>query len=132
MKVLFVVSAGEDSGIFTSAKTLAGKLREKGVSVEIDALWGNNFDLVHLHTPLPTAFFASKARFRNTPMICTTNMTENELDGLIPNQFVRLSSKYLKIYYSKCDRILCSSSEIKRSLDSAGFSGKTVFFSAFG
>ncbi len=127
MKVLFVVSAGEDSGITTSAKTLASKLEKKGIKVEIDNFTETGFDLVHFHSPLPTSFFMAKLVFRNTPCVCTTNMTKSELDGLIPKPLVKITPKYLDFYYSKCDKILCSNMELKEKLDNAGYSSKTVF-----
>ncbi len=126
MKVLFVVSAGADSGITTSAKTLASKLEEKGINVETDNFDGTGFDLVHFHNPLPTTFFFSNIAFRKLPFVCTTNMTSRELDGLLPKPLVKLSPKYLEFYYSRCDKILCTGSQLINELKEKGFEDKIV------
>ena len=126
-KVLFVISADKDSGIYTSGWELVHKMRSKGMNVDVDRFFGSGYDVVHLHTPLPTSFFISKFRFGRTHFVCTTNMTEEELDGLVPNFLIGLSKKYLKYYYSNFSKIICSSEQIKSELDSAGFGKKTVF-----
>ncbi|MBI5554065.1 MAG: glycosyltransferase family 4 protein [Candidatus Diapherotrites archaeon] len=129
MKILFVVMTNKDSGIYTSAIPLAEKLRERGIDVEVDNLLGADYDLVHVFNPIPTAFMSVRVRFFDTPFVCTTSMTEDELDGLIPPFLIGLSSQYLQFVYRQCDKILCTSPAICRELSGyPPLAKKTVFF----
>lgn len=128
MRILFVVSAGKDTGIYTSALAIAEKLRENGIHVDIDGHFSLKYDLIHVHNPVPTAFSLSKMMHWNKPIVCTTNMTEDELHGIVPSFLHGLAKTYLWFFYSNCDKIIATSPKIFKNLKAKKeFSEKTVF-----
>ncbi len=127
MKVLFLVSANRDTGIYTSATALAEKLRENGIQVDIDKPFSLKYDIVHIHNPLPTNISLSKMVYWNKPIVCTTNMTQDELKGLVPNFVAGLAKNYLDFFYANCDRIIATSPKIFENLQNSEHANKTIF-----
>ena len=127
MRVLFSVSANRDTGIYVHAKSLAEALRKKGVEVEIDKLKGH-YDLIHFQNPLPTSFLRIKRHYPLVPMVCTTNMTQAELMGIVPKAIMPLAENYLYLFYFSCKKIICSSPKIMEELKKIPFiSERTVY-----
>ncbi len=127
MRILFIVNAEEDTGINVLSNTVAEALERKGIEVDIDAGRGK-YDLIHFQNPFPTSFLLTKLRYLRTPMVCTTNMTEYELEGLIPNFLLPVAKLYLTLFYLFCKKIICSSPKIMERVGSKKiFSKKCVF-----
>jgi 1,2-diacylglycerol-3-alpha-glucose alpha-1,2-galactosyltransferase len=127
LRVLFVVNAKEDTGIFVFARALARELGKKGVSVSIDRLKGK-YDLIHFQNPLPTSFAKVKCMYPLVPVVCTTNMTHDELQGIFPRKLMPLAENYLYLFYLTCKKVICSSPKIIKELGKLPFiKEKTVY-----
>ncbi len=114
LKVLFVVDANKDTGIYVFANSLAKVLRRKGVDVKIDER--GKYDLIHIQNPLPISYLRVKKRHPFTPIVCTTNMTHSELVGIIPKAMTPIAENYLYLFYLACKKIICSSPKIMNEL----------------
>ncbi len=117
MKVLMIAGNSEASGIFTYTQAVAGELRRKGISVELDNGAGGKYDLIHVQNCSPEKFLPAIVQNFGTPIITTTQMTERELAGLVPNALARSARHYLKFVYRCSDRIICCSEAVKKELE---------------
>lgn len=126
MRVLFLARAEKDTGIYVMTHDIARKLREKGVEVDIDRGRGS-YDLIHIYSPLPTNLLYAKSLFPATPIVCTTNMTHEELKGLIPSSLVSISKPYLDFFYSNCAKIICTSPKIIENIKKKRFWGRCIY-----
>ena len=128
MKVLFLINLSEGSGIYIYGRFLAEQLRREGIEVDIDKPKHKDYDLIHVHNAYPIDFIKTKLKLVRCPVICTTHMTPRELEGLMPKTMVKLSRHYIKFFYKRCAKIICSSMRIKNDVDTnMGLSDRTVF-----
>ncbi len=126
MRILFIVNEKPDSGIYTSAKTLADALSEQGIEIDFDKAAHKRYDLIHIHNAMPNNFLRVKLKFPFTPIVASTTMTERELSGLIPSFLLPLAKIYLRIFYGFCRAILANNPALSRDLKQS-FPGRVFF-----
>lgn len=120
MKVLMIAGNSKASGIFTYTEAVTEELRRKGLFVELNNGNGGKYDLIHVQNCSPEKFLPALVQNFSTPIITTTQMTERELAGLVPNALARSAKHYLKFVYRCSDRIICCSEAVKRELEPKG------------
>ena len=73
--------------------------------------------MIHVQNCSPEKFLPAIVQNFGTPIITTTQMTERELAGLVPNALARSARHYLGFVYRCSDRIICCSEAIKKELE---------------
>src|SRR3989338_5119537 len=117
MKILMIAGNSKASGIFTYTEAVTGELRRKGISVELNNGTGGKYDLIHVQNCSPDKFLPAIVQNFGTPIITTTQMTERELAGLVPNALARSARHYLNFVYRCSDKIICCSESVKKELE---------------
>jgi len=117
MKILMIAGNSKASGIFTYTEAVTGELRRKGISVELNNGTGGKYDLIHVQNCSPEKFLPAIVQNFGTPIITTTQMTERELAGLVPNALARSARHYLNFVYRCSDKIICCSEAVKSELE---------------
>ncbi len=120
MKVLMIAGNSKASGIFTYTEAVTGALRKKGILVELNSGTGKKYDLIHVQNCSPEKFLPAIVQNFGTPIITTTQMTERELAGLVPNALARSAKHYLTFVYRCSDKIICCSEAVKKELEPKG------------
>src|SRR3989338_4365681 len=120
MKILMIAGNSKASGIFTYTAAITEELRKKRIAVELNSANGRKCDLIHVQNCSPEKFLPAIVQNFGTPIITTTQMTERELAGLVPNALARSARHYLGFVYRCSDRIICCSEAIKKELEPKG------------
>jgi glycosyltransferase involved in cell wall biosynthesis len=127
MRVLFLTTVAEDSGIHVLSEDIAGELQKKGIKVDIDRGKGK-YDLIHIHNALPGNLAYAKIFFPKTPIVYSTNMTQDELMGLVPDFLIGLAKHYLNFFYSQCNAIICCSPKIAKKMKETPFRNNCFYY----
>src|SRR3989338_6840284 len=128
MRVLLLVSTAPDSGIYTYSHFLAEQLKAKGITVDMDLPRHISYDIIHVQNAFPTNLLAARTMFPTAKIIYTTQMTESELMGMVPEPLIWMAKSYLKILYRASSAIISSSPKITKELTSHSALAKKVFF----
>ncbi len=106
IRVFFLVRTEKDSGIYTYAHYLSDGLRKLGVTVDIDDNKGAEYDVVHVHSPIPQNIVYTKVMFANKPVVGANLISEKEIVGFVPEILKPVAKKYMSFFYLQCDKII--------------------------
>lgn len=114
-------------GMGTQVPILVQRLREKGIHADIDGT--GDYDLVHLHNPLPTLLpVVTKAKRTGVPVVIhARHIPELVRGGFKFGGVIHpLFDKYSRWLYNQADVVVCATPYVERWMQANGVHAPTV------
>ncbi|MDD5778883.1 MAG: glycosyltransferase family 4 protein [Candidatus Thermoplasmatota archaeon] len=114
-------------GMGTQVPILVQRLRERGIQADIDGT--GEYDIIHLHNPLPTLLPAVKrAQKKGAPVVIHARHIPELVKGGFKFEGVihPLFNRYSRWLYNQADTVICATPYVERWMQSNGITSPTV------